>query len=112
MKHRFYILKISTGTLRTKIIQNFYNIYISNYIGKTIIYNYINNHYYWPGIINIIFKYIKGCVIYKYSKYFGENKNNLFKLLSIPQRFQINIPLILLFCYLFLYIADTPTDTL
>ena len=86
-----HLYVLNDSELKTKIIKHIHESPSEKYTKKSFIYNKVNSHYYWPKIIDTIIKYIKNCHIYKKSKIYRKNKQNFFKLLSIPKRYWQNI---------------------
>ena len=85
MGKRIYVF--NNAKLKIKIIKNIHESLSKRYIGKLFIYDKINNHYYWPRMIDIIVKYMKNYHVYKKSKIYKEKKYDFFKLLFISDRY-------------------------
>ena len=89
IKKRIYVL--DNAKLKTRIIKNIHESLLKEYVERLFIYDKINNYYYWSRITDIIARYMKNCHVYKRSKTYRERKYDLFKLLSIPNRYWQNI---------------------
>lgn len=73
--------------LKTIIIKYIYKLRLDEYAERLFTYDRASFIYYWPGIIDSIFRYMKSCYICKRLKTYREGKQGLLKSLSIPDRY-------------------------
>ena len=89
VRERFYVFQ--NETFHVSILKFIHNFSFARHARRATTYDRVNTYYYWSRMIATITQYIKTCLYCKRTKYYRDEKQNLFKFLLILERYFQNI---------------------
>lgn len=84
VRNRLYVPSSKDNTLYIWIIKKVHTSLPDKNAGQSSTYNCLSCWYYWPKMTDIVTQFVQSCDIYKRSKSYRKSKQELLKLLPIP----------------------------